>query len=343
MVDKYKQIVKEGKPFIDKEFPPEAKSIADPVIDASAVNKFKELKWQRVTEIFKSPKLIIGGTAAVDINQGQLGDCYFLTVLGAAANHKDPKVIHNLFYDKELSSVGAILVSLRVNGIETWILMDDYLPTRYNKPSFVHSAEEGEVWPCFIEKAWAKLHGSYARIESGQPANAALHILGVPGKTWGHDRTKDVVKKINEGFARNFLVFAISHSKGDREMHGVIKNHGYQVQKVYPGVSNPKVTLFQMRNPWGYHKYNGKYALDKPIWTAELKSTVDFNATTLDKGVFFISEPEFMDAYEYTSSVVEPNPSKYNHSTQVIIDFNQEKKPIVFMKFTLKEDLNCEN
>jgi hypothetical protein len=98
-----------------------------------------------------------------------------------------------------------------------------------------------------------------------------------------------------------------------------------------------------MRNPWGYHKYNGKYALDKPIWTNELKSAVDFNATTLDKGVFFISEPEFMDAYEYTSSVVEPNPSKYNHSTQVIIDFNQEKKPIVFMKFTLKEDLNCEN
>ena len=66
--------------------------------------------------------------------------------------------------------------------------MDDYLPTRYNKPCFVHSAQEGEVWPCFIEKAWTKIHGSYARIDTGMIDNAALHILGVPGKTWDHDQ-----------------------------------------------------------------------------------------------------------------------------------------------------------
>ena len=88
--------------------------------------------------------------------------------------------------------------------------MDDYLPTQNNKLSFVHSSQEGEVWPCFIEKAWAKVHGSYASIASGQPSNAALHLLGVPGKTWDHEKSKDIDKRIIESFKRNFLIFSIS-------------------------------------------------------------------------------------------------------------------------------------
>ena len=35
MIKKYKQIVAEGKLFTDTEFPPEAKSIADPAIDSA--------------------------------------------------------------------------------------------------------------------------------------------------------------------------------------------------------------------------------------------------------------------------------------------------------------------
>ena len=72
-------------------------------------------------------------------------------------------------------------------------------------------------------------------------------------------------------------------------MHGVTCNHGYQVVKTYLDVNKTKENIFQMRNPWGHHKYNGKYSLDKPIWTPEMKKLVDWKATEDDKGLFFIS------------------------------------------------------
>ena len=31
-----------------------------------------------------------------------------------------------------------------------------------------------------MEKAWAKLHGSYCRTEGGQTSHAAAHLLGTP-------------------------------------------------------------------------------------------------------------------------------------------------------------------
>lgn len=90
-----------------------------------------------------------------------------MTVLGAAANHKSPGLISARFYTHELNKTGAVIVSMFVNGQEEWILMDDYLPFSGLRPSFVHSKQDGEAWPCLLEKAWAKLHGSYARVESG--------------------------------------------------------------------------------------------------------------------------------------------------------------------------------
>lgn len=98
------------------------------------------LKWKRITEIYEQPELYKEGTEAHDINQGQLGDCYFLTALGAAASAKSPQLIEARFYTKDLNSAGAILVSMFVNGREQWVLLDDYLPVNWTgKPAFVHS------------------------------------------------------------------------------------------------------------------------------------------------------------------------------------------------------------
>ena len=66
-----------------------------------------------------------------------------------------------------------------VNGIETAVIVDDFFPSIYNKPAFAHS-KNNEIWSLILEKAWAKLHGSYMRTKSGQPSFAAQHLLGTP-------------------------------------------------------------------------------------------------------------------------------------------------------------------
>lgn len=164
-----------------------------------------------------------------------LSDCYFLATLGAAA--QDPEHISGRFYSNEKNSAGVYLVSLYVNGLAQWVLLDDYLPTKYNKPCFAHSDREGELWPCLLEKAWAKLHGSYARVESGQPSVAAAHLLGVPSKCYYHkaplnnSEPVDIERlwgKFQEAVSRDFMMITMALGKeAQRDMQGIIQNHAY--------------------------------------------------------------------------------------------------------------------
>ena len=47
--------------------------------------------------------------------------------------------------------------------------MDDLIPCRENKKPVFASTKDKELWVILLEKAWAKLHGSYKRSESGFP------------------------------------------------------------------------------------------------------------------------------------------------------------------------------
>jgi hypothetical protein len=40
-----------------------------------------------------------------------------------------------------------------------------------------------------LEKGWAKLHGSYARIEGGWATHASMHLTGLPAQLIDHSTT----------------------------------------------------------------------------------------------------------------------------------------------------------
>ena len=54
-----------------------------------------------------------------------------------------------------------------LNGMLKNITIDDFIPCSENEftktllPCFAHTDKHGELWPILLEKAWAKLHGSY--------------------------------------------------------------------------------------------------------------------------------------------------------------------------------------
>ena len=70
--------------------------------------------------------------------------------------------IDRLIVTKEINAAGIYQIKMFVNGLRTSVVVDDYVPVNPETelPAFFHS-ETQELWALLLEKAWAKLHGSY--------------------------------------------------------------------------------------------------------------------------------------------------------------------------------------
>jgi len=122
-----------------------------------------------------------------------------------------PKRITERFISSEANSAGVYLVDFYVNGIETPIIIDDWLPTKFGKPAF-GSSKKNELWVCLLEKAWAKLHGSYELTEGGLPTMASTHLCGVPSYDVEHEDIMGDVEsfwlKLKSADKQNFTIMS---------------------------------------------------------------------------------------------------------------------------------------
>jgi hypothetical protein len=127
--------------------------------------------WKRASEI-KDAVLFQNGCDCRDIVQGNLGDCYLLSafsVIGDAA-------IKDLFNQKTVNELdwkktGAFVIKFGGKDAEEGIvIVDDYIPINSEgKPNFATGGTDGlEIWPAILEKAYAKLYGSYSAIIGGK-------------------------------------------------------------------------------------------------------------------------------------------------------------------------------
>jgi len=135
-----------------------------------------------------------------DVEQGFLGDCYFLSALAAVAN-ADPQAIKELIKPSDKKD-GTYDVRLYVkdkkflawNGLHPVIInVSPDLPTMTNamtkKEEFIYaSSGDKELWVALVEKAYAKLNGKkdkskYKKIEGGYGTEGIEAITG-------HDATK---------------------------------------------------------------------------------------------------------------------------------------------------------
>ena len=129
--------------------------------------------------------MLYGDLGPNDIKQGRCGDCYFLASLSALAEY--PERIKRIFLTQTINEAGCYAVQLYINGERRTVVVDDYFPYdsatetwAFSQPSRVDNTRLSEIWVLVLEKAWAKLHGSYERIEAGFAENVLRDLTGAP-------------------------------------------------------------------------------------------------------------------------------------------------------------------
>lgn len=168
-----------------------------------------------------------------------MGDCYFLSTLAALAENENN--IRSIFsHDLSGGEVGVYSTNLVWGGVKKNVLIDNYFPVSDNQPAFSHS-KEAELWVLVLEKMWAKLHGSYCKIDGGLPKEPLHDLTGAPAKTFftnrdpRHPRYEDVWHRIRFGEINNYVMTCGSIDEdapgGDtmEEEHGIAPGHAYSL------------------------------------------------------------------------------------------------------------------
>ena len=198
-----------------------------------------------------------------------------------------------MFVTQTTNAAGIYQIRFYLNGKETPVIVDDYLPVKQDGTPAFATCRDGELWVSLLEKAWAKLHGSYARMEGGLPSHAATHLAGVPAESYLHD---DLESSEHEGFfeqlesadKRRFIMMAASRDSGESAgKDGVVTGHAYSLISIHRlEHEGSEIKLFKLRNPWGSGEWTGDWSDNSEKWTDELKEKVGF--TNADDGIFFI-------------------------------------------------------
>ena len=309
---------REGQPYVDKAFPPDDDSLLPPEVRGRG-------QWQRATgtAMFSASD---GKPNPDQIEQGALGDCWFLSALSVLADR--PGLIEDIFVTREPlpldeastsanpPNAGLYCVRFYKEGRWTSVTIDDYLPTGNRGRPLFAKARGNELWVSLIEKAYASLHGSYSAIEAGQIEEALCDMTaGIKidfAKLTAAPSEREQLWRELASLASNpaYLLGAASKFTDDgggdthKSARGIVHGHAYSVLDLKQ--TSDGLKLLQLRNPWGRDEWTGKWG-DADMALPEnsrVREQIRFELS--DDGKFWMSFDDFVDEFSKVSVCLLP-------------------------------------
>ncbi|EHB05634.1 Calpain-14 [Heterocephalus glaber] len=254
--------------FEDSSFPATQSSIGS----GALLQKLpRHLQWRRPPELHSNPQFYSTRTKRLDLCQGVVGDCWFLAALQALTLHEDiMRRIVPLNQSFTENYAGIFRFWFWHFGKWVPVVIDDRLPVNEaGQLVFVSSTCKNLFWGALLEKAYAKLCGSYEDLQFGQVSEALVDFTGgvtmtinlseAPGNLW-HTLTQATYSRT--------LIGCQTHLGKERVLeNGLVDGHAYTVTGIW------KVTckygpeyLVKLRNPWGKVEWRGDWSDSSSTW-----------------------------------------------------------------------------
>ncbi|XP_072868183.1 calpain-3 isoform X4 [Chlorocebus sabaeus] len=287
--------------YVDPEFPPDETSLF-------YSQKFPiQFIWKRPPEICENPRFIIDGANRTDICQGDLGDCWFLAAI-ACLTLNQRLLFRVIPQDQSFIENYAGIFHFQFWRYGEWVdvVIDDCLPTYNNQLVFTKSNHRNEFWSALLEKAYAKLHGSYEALKGGNTTEAMEDFTGGVTEFFEirdapSDMHKIMKKAIERGSLMGCSIDTIVPVQYETRMAcGLVRGHAYSVtgldEVLFKG---EKVKLVRLRNPWGQVEWNGSWSDGWKDWSfVDKDETARLQHQVTEDGEFWMSYEDFI--YHFT-------------------------------------------
>ncbi|XP_046990886.1 calpain-9-like [Schistocerca americana] len=259
-----------GVLFEDADFPATARSISP-----SKKTAPHPIVWLRPTEMCQRPRFVSDAEAGeggrLRVEAGERGDPPLLAAVAALS--LTPRLLqrvapHDQGFDAASGYCGLFRFRLWHFGEWREVLVDDRLPTFRGRLVFMHSSNPTEFWAALLEKAYAKLYGSYESLQQGSATRALQDLTGGIVQSFAlcsQDRYL-TFQVLNSAVPRSsLLVASINPEKESRRQlrlrNGLVTQHAYSVTGL-ARVRGPlgETPLVRLRNPWGRGEWTGPWS-----------------------------------------------------------------------------------
>lgn len=170
-------------------------------------------------------------------------------------------MLQRIIITKDFCPQGCYQVRLCHNGEWQTVIVDDLFPCDSNNCLIYSQANRKQLWVPLIEKAMAKLNGSYESLIAGQTVEGLSTLTGYPCDSIKLERGSNEEEiDLDMIWARLLSIkeagYAMGASCGRAEItedtvftnQGLLPRHAYSLLNVKEVFGNQ---LIQLRNPWG--------------------------------------------------------------------------------------------